>query len=846
MAWCCLLPEQVQAIACSPNVNDMTINEVYELGGEVWVETKLLDESLDADDYSSWTLDLCIKNNCGTYQFSSADVINPGTFPNHFILEVSGSHVDLSQNGGMDAVLLDGTGQCIDYLSVNEFSDQTPSCTGFSYPTATGALASSPKGIFRDADGTGPWYELEGGGATGEPTKGASNTGLEGVVDHYRIEHPASALTCHSAEITVRACENSDCSSYYGDTVDLTLAPVSGWVGGNEQSFDSGIGIFQLRQASAGSITLDLSANPAPGGANRCTVGGVDSDCSMVFYDAGFVVSVPDLTSCQRSELPSIQAVRKDEETEACVADGGFAGQTKTVGFWADYLQPDTGSEVPRINNIPLTSASPGNAVALVFDNEARSTFALTYDDAGQLQLNARYEGSGDEVGLIMTGNDSFVVAPHSLRVIATSDGTAPLDNNSFSGDPLWAAGENFFVEVAGVCSDGTVTPNFSASTSLNAVDPFAPVTGVRGALTGDPLTSVDYSSGVALADDISYSEVGTVTIDAEVLNYLGSGLDVTGSSGLVGRFTPHHFLANLNTPQFATGCSSGSFTYFGQPFNYVTAPVITVTAQNLQNGDTQNYAGDWWKISSRTLSGKEYNAATGTVDDSQVPAGDPSVTELGSGMGLLIFSAGSGFKMDRGVPTAPDDADISLEINVIDGDAVDATANPVRFGAATAGNGISFDNGNEMRWGRLILNNAYGSELVALPMPLRVEYYESTSVGDAFVLNVDDSCTGLFLSQITLNNGSVTVTADNPIVIGSGTTSASLLSSMVAGDANLSFSAPGDEGFIDVSADLSSLDWLRYDWDGDGNHDDNPLGRATFGIFKGRPSIIYLRETYR
>jgi len=37
----------------------------------------------------------------------------------------------------------------------------------------------------------------------------------------------------------------------------------------------------------------------------------------------------------------------------------------------------------------------------------------------------------------------------------------------------------------------------------------------------------------------------------------------------------------------------------------------------------------------------------------------------------------------------------------------------------------------------------------------------------------------------------------------------------------------------------------LRFDWNGDGTEDD-PTSRATFGIFKGNPALIYTREMYR
>jgi hypothetical protein len=38
----------------------------------------------------------------------------------------------------------------------------------------------------------------------------------------------------------------------------------------------------------------------------------------------------------------------------------------------------------------------------------------------------------------------------------------------------------------------------------------------------------------------------------------------------------------------------------------------------------------------------------------------------------------------------------------------------------------------------------------------------------------------------------------------------------------------------------------LGCDWDGDGLHDNDPAGRATFGIYKSRPGLICRRETYR
>lgn len=655
------------------------------------------------------------------------------------------------------------------------------------------------------------------------------------AIDHFEIVHDGSALTCAPESVTVRACVNADCSTLYTDPVTISLSP-SGWLGGNSKTLSGGSGTFRLRHTTPEAVTLSVSGNPAADHATQCVDGSGGDSCSLVFHESGFLFNVPDLQSCTDREGITFSAVRADATAEHCIGDDSFSDTTRNVNFWSTYQEPATGTLAVVVNDTAVSGADPGSPIALTFDTGANTTLKVRYADAGRMQLSARFTGSGDETGLVMEGADSFVVAPHHLRVRATTDGTTLLNNTATSGTPHWPAGEDFEVEVAGVCADGTVTPNFSATTTLTATsaNPSA------GTFSGGPFAAGDYSEGI-VSDTAAYSEVGTVTLQAEAANYLGSGIDVAGTL-TVGRFTPHHFTASTNSPSFATACSVGGFTYIGQEFDYAVAPVITVTAKNKQGTTTANYTGAWWKITGTTLTGKTYGAATGTLDLSGLPASDPVVSDTGGGMGLLSFGSGSGLKFTRSTPVAPFDAEIGLAINVLDADGIAAESNPVRFGAATAGNGIAFDNGKTMRWGRLAMKNAYGSELLALSMPVRTEYFNGT----AFVQNLQDGCTALDLSQWTLFNGTTTVSGDQTVPVGSGSSSATIYSPVVAGDAGLTFSAPGSNGYIQVSAGLSLLPWLRYDWDGDGSHDDDPTARASFGIYKGRPGMIYMRESFR
>lgn len=654
------------------------------------------------------------------------------------------------------------------------------------------------------------------------------------AIDHFRIDHTGSALTCQRANVTVRACQSADCATLYANPVNVTMDP-TGWIGGDSKTMAGGVAsTFQLRHNTAGTATLGIASSSVPAtNPTQCYLAGVLGSCDLLFATSGFVFSVPDQTSCQTSPAVTIAAVKANPaDPQACIADGGFANISKTINFWSSYLFPATGTRSLQVNATPVATASPGTGVSLAFNGSAQSSFTVAYADAGQLQLNARYDGGGEEADLVMTGSDAFVAKPARLDIVATTDGTTPLNNSGSSGAPLWPAGNNFSVAVQGVCADASVTPNFAAATTLSTLAPFQPATGTLGALTNGTILSTDYGSGVATKNNLQYSEVGTMTLNAEVADYLGTG-PLSGSSGVVGRFTPHHFDLTPNTPQFGSAC--GNFTYLGQPFNYTFTPILTVTARNAAGGTTQNYSGIWWKLTNASLTGKSYTAETGTLDIGLLPAIDPVIADSGGGNGTLTFSSGGGVAFNRAAPVSFFDAEIRLQINVIDGDGIAYASNPASFGVASAGNGIAFSGSKSMRWGRLTLQNAYGSELLALSLPLRAEY----SDGSSFVTNSADSCTPYDGATATLANYQFNLQAGETTASGAGT--------LLAGAADplnpVKLTPPGVGNDGSVGVTLPTNPWLRFDWDGNGVHDSHPSARASFGIYKGNPRLIYRRE---
>lgn len=172
-------------------------------------------------------------------------------------------------------------------------------------------------------------------------------------INHFRITLPQQALTCDVADVSVRACANSDCSNTFTDPVTAYLTPNSlpsatgGWVNGPTLTLNNGIGLTQLRRNEAGTVDVGVSgSNPTAVAFNntQCSYNGSDfsaNNCTVNFLDSGFVVDVPNAYANQ-TVTGTIKAVRKDNASQQCLPS--FGNVQKSVAFWSDYLEPSSGS----------------------------------------------------------------------------------------------------------------------------------------------------------------------------------------------------------------------------------------------------------------------------------------------------------------------------------------------------------------------------------------------------------------------------------------------------------------------------------------------------------------------
>jgi hypothetical protein len=521
------------------------------------------------------------------------------------------------------------------------------------------------------------------------------------------------------------------------------------------------------------------------------------------------------------------------------------------------------------------TVLGSGDVTFVSGDNGRKTVSGLNYPNSYRdVRVRVSYPTSSPT--RIGCSNDNFAIRPAALGNFALSDSnfwetagtTRALTSTSF-GSVVHKAGRPISVRATALNATGTAaTTNYTGSpTTWLSACAGAACTSSFGTLT----LATTFAAGQLSSDVASYSDVGSFALQLVDSTYANVDVNDTigdcGANGSyvctatidVGRFVPNHFSVSLNTPTFVSAC--GSFTYVGQKFNYSTQPQITLTARNFAGGTTTRYAGNWWRITSASLTGKAYSTASGALDTSGVPGTDPVINAAGSGTGSLTFSSGSGLFFPRTTPVAPFDAEISLAINVIDADGVAYATNPARFGQPTAGSGIAFASGKPMRFGRLAIGNANGSQLLPLLVPVEAQYW-SGPPANAFITNTLDSCSLIAPANYAMGSYTGNLSGSptcETAVSGGGSLSAGrgtlVLATPGAGNdgsvtltVNLGASAAGStcttQGGAPVSATTANLPHLQGNWSG-GAFDENPTARATFGVFRGSEEVIFIRENY-
>jgi MSHA biogenesis protein MshQ len=648
---------------------------------------------------------------------------------------------------------------------------------------------------------------------------------IEDGPDHLRLNHPATGLTCSPATITVEVCADADCTSYFSDPVEVSLvSPAGNWTPNPALILE--IGDVSLQYTSAEAVVLDaVATDPTADNPTRCFSGGVETSCEMEFLESGFLINVPDHIA-DLVVTGSIAAVKADPaDPDQCVP--GFDNVTRDIDFWSDYVNPAGGSLPVRIDGAPIAAAAPGTSRAISFDGNGIGSFELQYADVGDLSLSARYEGSGDEAGLIMLGEGSFITRPARFTLDIPGNPGATDEG----GDVFIGAGIDFQITVSALNGSDALAPNFGNESVAEAVELeltlVAPAGGADPALLGDfgpfglDCTGSSAAAGTACGE-FSWPEVGIISLNPRLASgaYLGTE-DVVGTAiDHIGRFIPDHFTSSggtvLNRAGMA-GCNS-NFTYIGERFDVS----FTLTARNAATTITQNYEGPF-----ASLAGPDLNLS-----------GSPAPQIIDASIGWMMGSgdASAQLRLPRNSLDGPF-ANYTIETSPADADGVTLLAPPDQVGAT------------ELAFGRLVVDNVIGSELGSVAMPWRAEYWD----GSTWHIRDDDDCTVIDpAAQVALqSDAGGSGDGSGPISVGGGSshmTGDSVLQ-LAGGQGTFVFSAPGSPGWIDLALLLGNtaatypLPFLRDDLADDGVYDEDPSARASFGLFDGSPRRIFIQE---
>lgn len=666
-------------------------------------------------------------------------------------------------------------------------------------------------------------------------TEATSTVTIGSAIDHIRLEHSGSGLTCTPSSVTVKACTDADCTSLYEGDVTTTLSP-TGWEGGDTITFSGGITTASLWHTTAESVTLGTSAiTPTPTNATRCFIGASES-CDHVFANAGLVFDVPTQLSNKTSADITLSALKSDPADPTSCAPA-FTG-AKSINFWSGYLSPSpyTGTPQVSINSTAITGSAPGTAINLTFDANAQATFTTHFIDAGKLELTAQYISSGGaDSGLTLTGSDTYVVTPVGFCV-ESGDTNADCASGDATCSVFKKAGENFNLNVTAkawesdtdtdFCTGNLTTPNFVLAGIPLTHTLVAPAAGALGNLGTN---SVDITTGGNTTLLQSIDEVGVFTLSAApaASSYIDGTSVGPGTSANIGRFIPDRFeLSALTlTDRVAGAYPAPGFTYMGEDL----ALAYTASALNVAGGLTSNYVNTFAKWNGTgALAYDPATPAAYTVAARDATTALSNRLQISSSTLTTAWAGGSAnaeVQLNLAKPANPDGpytTDFGVNFSDSDGVALvgldmDADINTVNEHKRIGQTSIVL--------GRASIADAFASSLAGtlLQIPLSMQYYNSAT--GSFENFLADTFTTISSSNLTCTD---TNTADGLVCL-------TPLAANVANGENFTLTADGNNGTLvyalDLSATGANLPFLMHDWDDNGTAD-NPEATITFGQY--------------
>ncbi len=479
-----------------------------------------------------------------------------------------------------------------------------------------------------------------------------------------------------------------------------------------------------------------------------------------------FPLSIVAVSNNARNTLPLITPLTVDV-IDASPTGGTFTASSNCYSNWTTVIQTQT-VLVPvwTSGRIDVTINAPSKAVS-----------------------NARIRVTqGTSIGC---STDNFAIRPVSFTSVVSG---APVNMNNVgtSGAPSAIAGSSTFTLIAatgvagytgtpkidntavqahaGAIQNGAVSGTFPAAATATGTSTgtsaftYSEVGNFRF-LGYDPASDTTTARGVY--DDTFTAVDGSSDCSADFANALSGGqygckFGITANSSYFGRFYPKDFLLTSGTlinRQAASCAPASSFTYAGEQLRVT----FTLMARNgaATPAITKNYdpTAGFALFNANTIA----NLGFGAVDlaDAIPPTTATALTaSLTPGTSSGTWASGSvpvtaDLMLTRAAsPDGPFES-FNLGVDPVDADGVKLNSYDLdtTVPADTSDHGLVGT--SKIRFGRMKISNAYGSELLDLSIPIAVQYWNDTQ---GWVQNNLDGCTSIIQNNIKLSNSSVTI----------------------------------------------------------------------------------------
>jgi MSHA biogenesis protein MshQ len=671
-----------------------------------------------------------------------------------------------------------------------------------------------------------------------------------------RIIHDGSGLTCSPEPVTLKACANADCSTLFTSNVVVTLGTSAGTWASNPVTIVNGTATVNISNPSASTSTLSGTVNSpsATNTAATCYKGSTANDCGLIFTDA----------SC------SLDAVEPTKSPNTAILTKRFGNSVTLDVLALNNGVINSGSTA----TIAATLVSAGSTGCSTTALSPTVNFTLTGANAGRKSVTFSPTAAARNVRVRMVSgtlvgcsSDNFAIRPSSFALTASGAGADATGVSATNAPVLKAASAPFSLSAATSAAgyDGAPTINqnmvlSSGTHAGNLAGTFSAASATSGTAQGSAFTYseagyfkldqfgvyddafADVDEAKLPADCFSDANLGSASApadpnfaapDGRIGCYFGNT-----PSAYFGRFIPDHFVlsggAIVNRSAIAA-CAASTYSYLGEALT----PTFTLTAANSLGETTANYSGTFARldVASQLGMGAIDTAASGrtpfpvcgatpahpcfTPGTASGTFVDGEAPDMAAPLTVFRPTTPVGPFATFSVGFAPVDPD-GVKIATYDLDTVNVFPTAA-FNHALAGSTI-------VRYGRMNIDNAYGSELLNLTMKVKAQYWTGSATG--YATNMLDSCTVPAFTPFAAidylpTTGAINATTMpfSKLVPGPA---------LVNGASQLVLTKPGlpvptSRGSVTVR---SSLGYLP------GN------GRATFGVYKAGP-VIYVREIY-